>query len=189
MSIEHLKIFCGDEGRRPYLLKPQTDGEWVYATNGFTAVRIPFSYGFDPLDDKIKALTGWFDDPREEAPLSKLLIPARQVDDCSMCSDGYVNDCGCPNCDGHECEDCEGKGEIEVRDVVEVNDAYLVRGEVLRLIGRLPDPTIALSKNDRGHVSFGSGNLRGIFLPVTDRPDTRRDRTKIWVEPAQLANT
>lgn len=132
MSID-LQRYCASEyDPRKYLRAPWLAGEWVYATNGHLAVRVPAASRPDITATPEKApnvgalFDMAFDRAGEFAP-----IPDVKKTQCSHCGGtGRLWAINCPDCDKdtpgefehgsytYDCKNCEdsaaGKGWVEV---------------------------------------------------------------------------
>jgi hypothetical protein len=111
-----LQQFCGTDETRWYLMKPFSQGEHSFATNGHIEVRIPRRDDITELDDKAPKfdanapLAGI-----DEAAFSRFdadLPPApTEVGPCKAC-DGRGYEHACPDCEC-VCEMCHGSGDMD----------------------------------------------------------------------------
>lgn len=91
---------------RVYLRRPISYGDWVYATNGALAIRVPKAEGIDA------------DVSRDLNTLE--LHFARRRNDTAIDLPPILEPVPCIDCDGtglqYECQDCDGDGEIQYRN-------------------------------------------------------------------------
>ena len=132
MNIDLQRYSANDSDCREHLRKPWRAGEWVYATNGHLAVRVPAA-SFPDAQENAKAPTTIgdlfaraFD---SKAPSDFRLMPDLQpLKKCGWCKGkGRMHSIKCPDCDddgefmhGHHtytCQECEhdpaGPGRLE----------------------------------------------------------------------------
>lgn len=172
MSEIDLQKFCGDEPYRPYLLKPFSQGEWTYATNGHICVRVPRIEGAATPDNapNAAALFVGVTTPCDMA-LPKIKIPKGPTEkiECSDCEgSGHVHEC--PDCQC-ECDGCDGTGKCWPREDVSVELAgNPFAARYVRLLYELPNVRIPSKEKHGAPMPFkfdgGEGVLMGTSRPL-----------------------
>ncbi|MRR49342.1 MAG: hypothetical protein EG825_00255 [Rhodocyclaceae bacterium] len=124
---EILSLFVASKiDHREFMQHPILRGEFIYATNGHVAVRVPASNGIASTvcDDKIKDMQSLFDKARSDVFLPTFPeLP--EANKCAVCNgSGIVYPC--PSCDGegefeykwhdYECKECGGYGQVDDGD-------------------------------------------------------------------------
>lgn len=130
LTIDEIQKFCSINDIRTYLNKPIRQGGFIYATNGFIAVRVVDDGSFDiPESNIIYGLINFNRVFAERAfaelkPLSALMTGSQpEKSPCKACCDGGKNESAreCNECDGdgqfhhgshtYECRECGGSGK------------------------------------------------------------------------------
>ena len=109
-----LSRFCANDlDERDYLHTPWRRGQWVYATNGHLAIRVPAAAYPDVAEvtEKVPNLGAMFDKTMTGRDLEYLLLP--------------------PVPKLRECYDCDGKGKVRAIKCVDCTDGEFVHGEYL----------------------------------------------------------
>lgn len=140
-----LQPFCGADAARPYLMKPFSQGDFSFATNGHIMVRVARQEGVDPPGKDFDAnapLAGV--EQAAFAPPPAYTLPPLQTDltECQKC-DGSGHAHECPDCEC-PCERCDGTGrENPERHVsTRVGTAIYAMRYVRKMLA-LPDVEIA----------------------------------------------
>lgn len=119
---ELLGRFCAINDIRNYLCHPNRIGAYIYATNGWIAIRIPYDGSLEAQDcDKLPSMPGLF-----EAPVAEFIdMPVMPTaEPCATCSgSGREYKEACDECDGGEfdhgnhsytCKACDGEGKVNM---------------------------------------------------------------------------
>lgn len=118
---EILQMFiAGSNESHQFMQAPILRGDWIYATNGHVAVRVPKQEGIDATEtDSIPQMPSLFDNGRRESFDELPRLPVAQK--CPKC-DGRGHAYECPDCDGdgvfyhgqheYDCEECNCSGQV-----------------------------------------------------------------------------
>ena len=126
-----LNQFCAKNDVREYMMRPLRREGFIYATNGYVAIRVPDDANLDAdSHDKMNNLPSAFNIDFDEYVLSP--IPALpEMPLCKACRGARVlYREACPSCDGngsfdrhghyYDCKECDTRGTVEA-DSVEAN--------------------------------------------------------------------
>lgn len=102
--VELLKRFvAGRDDIREYMRAPFVQGEWIYATNGHIAVRVPKTEGIEAEESAKPAKIGdLFEKNKRDTFIEIPALPPREK--CPTCNGSGI---------GYRCSECNGEGEIE----------------------------------------------------------------------------
>lgn len=144
-----LRLHCGNDELRPKMMKPFRHGEFYFAVDGYSLVKVPASFQLSFAEDNeapncAKVMPDHRHDPVlwSTSKLAALIETAPKVPvkiDCSDCGgDGYLT---CDLDHEHECETCDGDGYYEHQTKVEADpDQVFVIGGVayrVQLLNRI----------------------------------------------------
>jgi hypothetical protein len=134
--LDLLMSFCAKDSsaQRTYLHKPFRLGEFIYATNGHVAIRIPDDGTIQAEDiEKVKSIGNYFSDVNGKYVAIPELPAAESCSHCYGTGKGKPKT-ECDECDGdgefrhgshyYECKECDGEGSIEADEGVGENCEY-----------------------------------------------------------------
>jgi len=133
-----LNLFIGKENTR--INAPWEDGEHVFASNGHILIRVLKDHGYsgdlkNPPNTKcIVKDEGPFTEtsPEELNEALRKVIDFTEPNnfiDCPVCDGNRMVSCNCPECDNdhtRECYFCNGRGDVQIKDI-DKEDFYRVR--------------------------------------------------------------
>lgn len=120
-TTELLGRFVAGRGEiREYMRAPFARGDWIYATNGHIAVRVPKVDGIAAESDKLKKIEGLFEKSKRDNFIDLPELPeAEKCPTCNGSGIGYK----CPKCEGkgdfdkdghsYDCKECDGSGQVD----------------------------------------------------------------------------
>lgn len=164
LSASDLKPFCYTGDDRPYLKQPWSRGDFTYASNGHVLVRVlrltdvPENAA-TPDCEKLLAKTPECSD---FAPFPEFDISDAPKVPCDIC-DGRGTEHDCPDC-GHDCEECDGTGEIEeIQSVTLFGAIYDTR--YIKQIMTLPGLKFSASPPKHVAARFIFEGGEGLIMP------------------------
>lgn len=97
------RFVAGRDDIHEYMRAPFSRGEWIYATNGHIAVRVPKAVGITADEsDKLAKIDELFAASKRDDFIDLPELPAAEK--CPTCNGSGI---------GYKCPECDGKGEIE----------------------------------------------------------------------------
>ncbi len=198
MNLEQLIKFCAKDDIRSYLLNPWIQGEYVVASNGHIAVRVPatdFVSVLEPVTGKVPLVDSLIDKVKA---LELALMPIPELPPTVPCE--YCGGSGaaypCDECDGsgnfdhcgreYACKACDGHGQNQIGEgdaepcwfcdgrgekpyyAVQVGDGYFDR-RYLAIIASLPNVVIA-PNGPKGTAYFTFDGGDGALMPMLVDP-------------------
>jgi hypothetical protein len=178
---------CRDHLKRPFII-----GEYIYASNGHIAVRIPKQEGIEAaIHDKVPQIEQLFTD-NIQCKFLKALVTLPSPIDCNFCG-GSGTVYKCPACDGegdfdhhdynYACKTCDETGDVDVGKQTDKRDCFQCDGtghkpqrvkvgktgfdsRYLSIIFALPGVQFAPHPDDNtktGYFKFDGGE--GLIMP------------------------
>ena len=168
MTKEELARFCSTDETRINIVTPWSKDEYSFATNGHLIVRVPRLVDVPerdaaPSGDKLFP----YKEPPEWVRLSDMEIPEAVRADCSECNgDKTIMHDDCSDCNGHNCPECNGKGEVIVdRIPVPVGTGHFQLA-YLHMLKELPNCKIGPNADPMDHAVFQFDGGDGLLMPM-----------------------
>lgn len=169
MNFQEIQKFCSKDPTRMTLSQPFQIDEWVYATDGYLAIRIPASSILDQIaqidnESYIKTLRDFFSS--DPVLKSILAFPEKPEEkECALCQGEGIDTYG--HC-GHqaECTSCDGSGQALDDYQVDVG-GILFSADVFSRIRGLPNIAIEVNPSHplKPHrFRFDGGE--GVIMPM-----------------------
>jgi len=187
MKLDQITRHCHPD--RLNMSKPWSDGEWTYATNGVSLIRVPRMDDIGAVDwapNTTALFRSLCKQSKDAVPLAEIDIPAAVpcktckgkpvgLFECDSC--GGAGECECFHCGGiQDCDDCDGKGVLQVcptcngrgeakRQCVHINGVSF-DAHYLRFFADLPGAVITTNENRPARVDFDGGV--GAIMPMRE---------------------
>jgi len=161
MTKEDLQRFCSTDETRPNLLEPWSQGDFSYAADGYTIIRVPRLSNVEenPVAPNAAELFERFTDNMREFFQIPELQP-REIRTCPVCAGKLIFE-------GDPCETCideETPGKIERIVRVQIREALFNRNYLERLKS-LPGVLIGpKGPEDPAWIKFDGGD--GLIMPI-----------------------
>lgn len=98
-----LRFVAGRNDLREYMRAPFSRGDWIYATNGHIAVRVPKAEGIAAAESgKLEKIEGLFEKSKRDNFIGLPELP--EAEKCPTCNGSGI---------GYKCPECEGKGDFD----------------------------------------------------------------------------
>jgi len=169
MKKEDLMKFCSPD--RSNITEPFSIGKFTYATNGHILIRVPLipEILFNPKSpnpetsvfSKTPNPVEWFDIPAVKKPELEKTVT------CWECGGTGIADC--PTCGkpGHECDECDGTGEVTTKPLLRSTkiNGLSFDEKYLYLIKDLPNVKISPTQHAKAAwFKFDGGD--GLLMPL-----------------------
>lgn len=100
--VELLRFVAARDDIREYMRAPFVQGEWIYATNGHIAVRVPKVEWVNVKEsDKPASIGELFEKNKRDTFVTLPDLPPREK--CPVCNGSGI---------GYKCSECDGEGEF-----------------------------------------------------------------------------
>ena len=162
-----LSQFCSREEMRAYLLKPASQGDWTYATNGHIMVRVPRLVAVPevehfPYKQCVKMFTDF--SLTEPIPLGQYDWPEQTEDDCTHC-DGRGKEHDCPACEC-TCEWCDGAGIAPAMDNISAEISGIpFQAKYIKMLAALPSIEVPAKVHPSNPMPFRFEGGQGLLMP------------------------
>lgn len=189
-----LYSFCSKDDLRIDAKKPFRKNDFIYATNCFMAIRIPFNENLSTNETgNFERIDNYFTLPLNSNNLIEMpILPKLNL--CNKCNNGYLYLIKCDDCDGegnfthgcheYDCKNCDGEGHINTNDKSGEKTAcpycsgygamheYHAIGNAkynlpyLYIISKLPNLRISNPSDEKEPLRFNFEGGEGVLLPV-----------------------
>ena len=165
MTKDDIMPFCSNLS--PNMFAPWSKGEYTYATNGHMIVRVPRLEDVPEREDApstdsvfpYKEPTNWID-------FADIELPEKEMADCSKCNgDKTYHHEECPDCDGHDCEECDRTGKVAIRQPVPVGNTHY-QIVYLSILKGLPNCKIGPNADPMNYAVFKFDGGDGLLMPM-----------------------
>ncbi len=151
------------------LMRPFSQAGWTYATDGRLLIRVPRLADVPEYEDSPKDIQKNIFDTQPISGKWQAVpadLPALTQEVCESCGGDGKHECSCGNI--HDCDNCDGSGQVPTRAKGAQIGFHLVSYIYLHKIKDLPDIEICESAKDDIHalgIRFDSGG-EGRLIPL-----------------------